>query len=98
MLLVVAYDFWVTLIINNPLYGSIPSIKEVFMAKFNVLFNTAVKTSHAVLSHWVTKASLLALGIWCFPPRPYAHSCISEANNWFKPFAALTRDRLKPAP
>lgn len=70
MLLVVAYDFWVTLIINNPLYGSIPSIKEVFMAKFNVLFNAAVKNSHAVLSHWVTKASLLALGIWCFPRDP----------------------------
>ena len=43
------------------------------MAKLNVLFNAAVRFTEAVLSHWVTKAILLALGIGYFPPRPYAH-------------------------
>ncbi|MCC8991299.1 MAG: hypothetical protein LM514_01590 [Streptococcus sp.] len=48
------------------------------MAKFNVLFNAVLEVSHATLNHWVTKADLLALGFWCFPPRPYAHSMPRE--------------------
>jgi len=73
LLFLSSYDFLLTLLFN-PLYGSIPSLKEVSMAKFNVLFNDLLEVSHATLNHWVTKATLLALGIWCFPPRPYAHS------------------------
>lgn len=77
MLVVSTYDFLLTLLFN-PLYGSIPSLKEIFMAKFNVLFNAVLEVSHATLNHWVTKADLLALGFWCFPPRPYAHSMPRE--------------------
>jgi hypothetical protein len=41
------------------------------MAKFNVFFK-GIKLLHCLLSHWVTKAALLGLGFWCFPPQPYA--------------------------
>lgn len=91
MLLASASDFVVTLFFNPP-YGSIPSCKEVFMAKFNVLFKAAVSKFHALLSHWVTKATLLALGFWCFPLQPYGYSFISAG-----PTSGSTRRTIKPA-
>lgn len=68
-----AYDF-VSVLFNNPLYGSNPSIKEIYMAKFNMRVEAFVSTFHKAFSHWVTKAALLALGCWCISPRPYVHS------------------------
>lgn len=76
MLLASASDFVVTLFFNS-LCGSIPSCKEGSMAKFNVLFKAAVSKCHALLSHWATKATLFALGVWCVPLQPYAYSKIS---------------------
>lgn len=66
-------DVIVTLLFNS-LYGSIPSSKEVLMVKFNAVFKDAVSTIHSLLSSWVTKAALLALGLWCFPLQPYVYS------------------------
>lgn len=65
------FDFLITAI-SNLLYGSIPSIKKgAFMVKFNL--KRMIKHSDIFLSHWVTKATFLALGLWLLPPRPYAH-------------------------
>ena len=67
------YEFFITLLANL-LYGSIPSFKKgIFMANFNMLCNCVLKYSESVLSHWVTKATFLALGLWLLPPRPYAY-------------------------
>lgn len=67
------FDFLLATISSfRQLYGSIPSFKkEVFMVKFNVV--RMLKSSEFLLNHWVTKASLLALGLWLLPPRPYEH-------------------------
>ncbi len=66
-----ALDFFATFF--NTLCGSIPQ-KGGFMAKLNVLLKTAVRKLHKILSHWVTKAALLGLGFWCFPPQPHVVS------------------------
>ena len=71
--IVSSYDLVVTLL-NNSLCGSIPLLKEVRMAKFKVLLKTAVHASSRILSHWVTKATLLVLSYWCLPQQPYVFS------------------------
>lgn len=69
ILIVTIYDFCKALLTS--LGGSIPQLGD-FMAKLNVYIKNAYKLFEKFLNHWVTKATLLALGCRYFSPQPYA--------------------------
>jgi hypothetical protein len=57
--------------------GSIPSVKEGYMALYHnakMTVGRVLMCSHKIMFCWVVRAILLTLGIGCAFPQPFAHS------------------------